>query len=317
MEKQQKPPMAQAGNFSRLPSGKHPRIILAGATGYLGSHLVRQMQRRELPFKAVARNAAKLSDMGLDEQQILQAEVTQPATLKGKLIEADVLISTVGITRQKDGLTYMDVDYQANMNLLTEAKKAGVRKFIYISAVNGEQMRRLKIMEAKEKFVDALKASGMDYTIIRPNGFFSDLKDFLDMAKSGRVYLFGDGEYKLNPIHGADLAEFILDSINSTEKEIGVGGPDILTQNEIAELALQALDKPVSIMHLPDWIRRATIRLLRTFTSSHTYGPYEFFLSMMAQDNIAPRYGIHRLKTFFREEVDTLRPRKEKVKNSV
>jgi uncharacterized protein YbjT (DUF2867 family) len=211
----------------------------------------------------------------------------------------------------------MDVDYQANMHLLAEAQRAGVRKFIYISAINGEKMRHLKIMEAKEKFVDALKASGMDYTIIRPNGFFSDLKDFLDMAKSGRVYLFGDGHYKLNPIHGVDLAEIIVESISSPKEELEVGGPDILTQNEIAELALQSMHKPVKIVHFPDWMRRVLISLLRTFTSSRTYGPYEFFLSMMAQDNIAPRYGICRLKTFFQEEVDALSPGKEKQKSSV
>ena len=317
MKKQQKASMTQADSFGPFQSGDHPRIILAGATGYLGSHLVRQMQQRALPFRALARNAKKLRNMGVDELQIVPSEVTQASSLRGKLEGTDVLISTVGITRQKDGLTYMDVDYQANMNLLSEAKKAGIKKFIYISAVNGDQMRHLKIMEAKEKFVDALKASGMDYNIIRPNGFFSDLKDFLDMAKSGRVYLFGDGEYKLNPIHGADLAEFILDSINSIEKEIEIGGPDILTQNEIAELALKALDKPVRILHLPDWIRRALISILRTFTSSRTYGPYEFFLSMMAQDNIAPRYGIYRLKTFFQEEADLLQLTKELAKSTV
>ena len=54
----------------------------------------------------------------------------------------------------------MDVDYQANINLLEEAKRAGVQKFIYISAINGQQMRHLKIMAAKERFVDALKSIG-------------------------------------------------------------------------------------------------------------------------------------------------------------
>ncbi len=317
MEKQQKHLHPQAENLSPTPSGRHPRVTLAGATGYLGQHLVRQMQVQGLPFMALARKATKLREMGVDEQQIVLTEVTQASSLRGKLLGADVVISTVGITRQKDGLTYMDVDYQANINLLTEAQKAGVRKFIYISAVNGDRMRHLKIMEAKEKFVDVLKASGMDYTIIRPNGFFSDLKDFLNMAKSGRVYIFGDGEYKLNPIHGADLAEMIVESIGSDEKEIEVGGPDILTQNEIAELALKALDKPVSIMHLPDWIRKVTIKAMRALTSSRTYGPYEFFLSMMAQDNIAPRYGIYRLKSFFQEEADSLRLKKERPRTKV
>ena len=64
---------------------------------------------------------------------LLEAQVTQPETLKGICENIDVVISTVGITRQKDDLTYMDVDFQSNVNLIEEAKKGGVKKFIYIS----------------------------------------------------------------------------------------------------------------------------------------------------------------------------------------
>lgn len=283
------------------------KVMVAGATGYLGKHIVKELQLRNIEFEAMVRNAGKLQSLSLKEAQVVTAEVTRPESLVGTLDQADVVISTLGITRQKDGLTYMDVDYQANMNLLHEAKAAGVKKFIYVSAINGDTMRHLKIMEAKEQFVDALKIWGFDYTIIRPNGFFSDMKDFLDMAKRGRVYLFGKGEYKLNPIHGADLAKVVVDAIGTNEKEIEVGGPDILTQKEIAELALKAWKRPVRISHIPDWLRKALIAGLRTFTSSKTYGPYEFFLTMMAGDNVAPRYGVHRLKGFFEREVDELR----------
>lgn len=281
-------------------------IILAGATGYLGSHLVKAMQDQHYSFKAIARNNKKLIQMGLNEDQILQAEATQAQTLKGLLEGADILISTIGITRQKDGLTYMDVDYQANLNLLEEAKKAGVKKFIYVAAINGDKMRHLKIMAAKEQFVDALKVSGMEYIIVRPNGFFSDMKDFLEMAKKGKVYLFGNGNFKLNPIHGEDLAKVILDTIDQSNVEIEVGGPDILSQNEIAEMALNAHGKSIKILHLPDWIRKAAIILVRVFSSSKTYGPIEFFLSMMGQDNIAPRYGILRLQSFFIQTADSI-----------
>lgn len=275
------------------------KIALAGATGYLGRHIVQQLLLNQYNFVALARNVSKLKAMGLAEVQIAEVQVTDPATLAGVFDGVDTVISTVGITRQKDGLTYMDVDYQANMNLLSEALSAGVRKFIYVSAVNGQQFRHLKIMEAKEKFVDALQASGLEYTVLRPNGFFSDMQDFLDMAKGGRVYLFGDGEYKLNPIHGEDLAEVCLQSIESNQTEISVGGPDILTQNEIGELALKAQYKQVKITQIPDWVRKVAITLVRTFTSSKTYGPIEFFLTMMGQDNIAPRYGRHRLAESF------------------
>lgn len=283
------------------------KIVVAGATGYLGKYIVKELQFRGYDFSAIGRNVIRLLDMGLAASQITKAEVTQPESLEGAMQGADVVISTVGIIRQKDGLTYMDVDYQANMNLLHEAKVAGVKQFIYVSAINGDKMRHLKIMEAKEQFVDALKIWDFDYTVIRPNGFFSDMKDFLEMAKRGRVYLFGNGEYKLNPIDGADLAQVVVDSIGSDQREIEVGGPDILTQNEIGQLALQAWKRPVKISHIPDWVRKLLIRSLRVLTSSRTYGPYEFFLTMMAQDNVAPRYGVHRLESFFEREVDQLR----------
>ncbi|MGB6037906.1 MAG: NAD(P)H-binding protein, partial [Cryomorphaceae bacterium] len=243
---------------------------------------------------------------GLSPHQIITAEVTKPLSFTGQFEGFDVLISTVGITRQKDGLTYMDVDYQANVNLLQEAIKAGVKKFVYVSVLNGQFHRDLKMLEAKEKFVDLLKSSGLDYIVVRPNGFFSDMGDFLEMAKGGRVYLFGDGNNKVNPIHGADLANVILDELHQSKKEIEVGGPDILTHNEIAELALTLFAKRKRVTHFPDWLRTAAIGLLRKLTSEKFYGPYEFFLTMMAEDQIAPRYGVRRLSAHFIEEADRI-----------
>ena len=282
------------------------KILVAGSTGYLGQYLVKELMTREVNFSAIARNVFKLNTLGLPSDQIIKAEVTKPDTLQGKLKGVHTVISTVGITRQKDGMTYMDVDYQANMNLLEEAILSGVKKFVYISAINGATNRHLKIMEAKEKFVDQLKASEIDYTIVRPNGFYSDMKDFLQMAKTGRVFLFGDGQFKMNPIHGADLAKAIVDLLKEEKKEVVIGGPDILTQNEIATLALEAFQKRPKVKHIPDWIRTAFIKLMRKFMSPSHYGPYEFFLTMMAQDNVAPRYGVVRLKDFFNQEADKI-----------
>lgn len=281
---------------------QQPTVLLAGATGYLGKHIASQLIKQNINCKLIARNTKKLEQYNTTNSSIVKAEVTIPETLKLTMEGVHTVISTVGITRQKDGLTYMDVDFQANINLLSEAKKAGVKKFIYISAINGNHLRHLKIFEAKELFVDALKCSGLDYTIIRPNGFFSDMKDFQDMANKGKIYLFGSGENKLNPIHGEDLAKICIEAIHLKDKEIIIGGPDVLTQNEIAVLAFKALNKPVKIKHLPDLIRRIIIFFLKTFTSSKTYGPYEFFLTLIAQDNIAPRYGKHRLKNFFKQQ---------------
>lgn len=278
------------------------KVLVAGSTGYLGKHILKELENRNINFKAIARTPSKLPD--LNKEQILEAEVTRPSDLSGICEGFDVVISTVGITHQKNGLTYKDVDFQANLNLLREAQSAGIKKFIYISALNGDKMQHLKIFQAKEAFVDKLKNSGVNYTVMRPTGFFSDMRDFLEMAKRGSVYLFGNGQYRLNPIHGADLAEVVVDAISSIEKEIAVGGPDVLSQNEIAALALDSWYKDVKISHLPDWTRKLILSMSRTFTSSKTYGPIEFFMTAMAMDNVAPRHGRHRLYSFFQKEVE-------------
>lgn len=280
---------------------KKPNVLLAGATGYLGSYILKELLTNEYPTRIIVRYKNKIPE-STPAPEIIEAEVTHPDTLSNAFSGIDVVISTIGITRQKDGLTYMDVDYKANVNLVNKALEHGVKKFIYVSVLNGTKIRNLKIGEAKEKFVDYLTASGLDFCIIRPNGFFSDMRDFLKMAKRGKVYLFGDGKLKLNPIHGEDLAKVCVSSIHLPDREINIGGPDLLSQNEIAELALAAYSKPVKIIHLPDWIRKLTLWTARTFTGSSTYGPIEFFLTTMVMDMEAPCFGTHKLEDFFREE---------------
>ncbi|MDF1695782.1 MAG: SDR family oxidoreductase, partial [Saprospiraceae bacterium] len=260
------------------------KLLVAGSTGYLGSHIVKELIAQNLHVTAVARNTQKLESIGLFPSQIIKAEVTDPASLEGCCDGMDIVISAVGITRQKDGLTYMDVDYQANRNLLEQAIKSRVKKFIYVSVLHGEKLTHLKICEAKERFVRELQESGMNYCIIRPSGFFSDMKAFYDMAKSGRVYLFGDGLTKANPIHGTDLAKVCIDAISTNERVIEIGGKEMLSHKDIAEIAFEVVGKTPKITYIPDWIRKFMLWLSSIFMSKANYGTTEFFLNVMAID---------------------------------
>ncbi|MCE0495442.1 SDR family oxidoreductase [Vibrio salinus] len=275
------------------------RILLAGATGYLGGYIAKELQHRSCFFRAIARNPEKLEKNNIKANEILKAELTDPDSIKECCKGIDIVISTVGITKQKDGLTYMDVDFQANMNLLKEAQKSGVKKFIYVSVLNGEKLRHLKICDAKELFVEQLKQSGIDYCIVRPNGFFSDMSEFFNMAKKGKIYLFGKGKFKANPIHGEDLATFCVDVIDKPDKEVEIGGPETLTQNEIASIAFDILGRKRNIIYIPEVVRVAILKLVKLFTGSKFYGPVEFFMTVMSIDMIAPEYGKHTLKEYF------------------
>lgn len=276
------------------------KVLLAGVTGYLGGYIAKALRERAYDIRAIARHPASAMEKDVQVSEIILAEMTAPDTIKGCCDGIDVVISTVGITRQKDGLTYMDVDYQANLNLLLEARKSGVKKFIYVSVFKGDSLRHLKICAAKESFVDQLKTSGLNYCIIRPNGFFSDMTEFYNMAKKGRIYLLGDGQKKVNPIHGEDLATLCVDAIEMPNNiKINAGGPEVLTHNEIALAAFEALGKKPRITHIPNWLKASVLWLTRTFSSSRTYGPIEFFMTVMGRDMIAPEYGDRTLSAYF------------------
>jgi len=279
---------------------KTNNILLAGATGYLGSYIATELQNQAYPTKIVVRNKDKVP-YNVQYFETIVAEVTKPESLVGIMKDVDTIISTVGITRQKDGLSYMDVDYQANLNLLKEAHKSGVQKFIYVSAFKADMLTKLKMCFAKEKFVKELQNSNLDYCIVRPNGFFSDTTEFLKMAKKGKAELFGDGSFKMNPIHGSDLAEVCVRAIAAPEKVIEVGGPEVYKHKEIVELAFKTIDKKPKISYMPEWVRKLILWSARTFTSPKTYGPMEFFLTVLAMDMVAPKYGTQTLSRYFNE----------------
>ena len=293
---------------------KTEKILLAGATGYLGQYILAALLREEYPTRIVVRNKSKLSPDLLTHPllEVVEAEVTEPDTLRGVCKGVHKVISTIGITRQKDGLTYEQVDFQANKNLLDEALREGVRKFIYVSVFKGEAMRHIAIGAAKERFVDTLKASGLDYCIIRPSVFYSYMTIFFEMAKAKKdeILLFGKGQYAMNPIHGEDLAEVCVAQLERYEREVNVGGAEIFTQTEIACLAFEVLHKPANISYLPDWVRRLILKMGKYLLPKSIYGAIEFFLTTMAMDVVAPmQVGKHRLKAFF-ESINSSAERK-------
>ena len=277
------------------------KVLVAGATGYLGRNVVKALKDRGYWVRALGRSKAKLDPIKEFADELFIGEVTDPGSLIGLCDGIDIVFSSVGITRQKDGLTYQDVDYQANRNLLTIAEGSGVSKFVYVHVLNADKLNHVAMVQAKQAFVEDFKRSSLDHTVICPTGFFSDMEEFLSMARSGRVYLFGDGSNRINPIHGADLAEVCADALESAESQIDVGGPEVFTYQEIAELAFDVLEKREKITCMPKYLVSAVVGALRWLAPAKVYGPVQFMASVMTMDVIGQPHGQRRLADHFRD----------------
>ncbi len=278
-------------------------VLVAGATGYLGGHLVTELSRRGCRVRALARRPEQADALPAADE-VFVGRVTDPATLAGVADGVDTVFSALGITRPSDRSGYEQVDYGGNLALLREAERAGVDRFAYVSVLNGPAMRgRVRLAEAKERFVAELVSSSLRHTVIRPTGFFADMRAFLGMAERGRCYLVGAGQQRINPISGRDLAAACADAAFRAVEEIEVGGPDVFTHEQIARLAADAVNRPVRLTHLPPALLRTLTAALRLVSPERIYGPLQFFQAVMTADMVAPCTGGDHLADFFRQEL--------------
>ena len=276
------------------------KVLVAGATGYLGRFVAQAYKDAGYWVRILVRSREKAADLVEKVDEVFVGQATDPNTLKGVCRDIDLVFSSLGVTRQRDGLGYWDVDYLANHNLLQQAGKHKVGKFVFVSVLNPQKLRHLDMVAAREMFISELRLTGMDYTVLRPTGFFSDVAEFFKMAAKGRVYLLGDGQARMNPIHGADLAKVCVQNSTAGCKVVDVGGPEIYTYEKIARLALKKAGRPAKIIRLPRWLPRLLAGFVGVF-SNRAFNLVSFMSIVMQNDYVGPKAGEHSLTDFFDE----------------
>ena len=161
-----------------------------------------------------------------------------------------------------------------------------------------EHILDLAITDSHERIVSDLRNSTMAYAIVRPCGFFSDMGMTLDMAKKGRVYLVGEGNNKMSPIHGADIATVCADAAEGEALEVEAGGPEVMTQREAAVMAFDVVGKPVKITVIPIWLARVLVRIVRIL--SNQFGDLADFIVTAGEiDGVGPPLGKRELRGYF------------------
>lgn len=227
------------------------KVVLAGAFGRLGSDILRALVRDGHDVLAVDMILRELDGIeGSYEKK--QVDVTKPEQLAGLCEGADAVITTVGLTRTSAEVTNYDIDYRGNLNLLNEAKRAGVKKFAYVSVLKADRAPKVPMLHAKYLLEEALKASGIDYVIFRPTGYFYDIaKVFKPMIEKGEVTLLGKKPVSANVIDTTDLADFMLLHLNDKNVTYDIGGTETYTYEQIARMFFAAAGKEPVIKHAP------------------------------------------------------------------
>ena len=233
------------------------KVVLAGAFGNLGAEILKSLVNAghdvtaaDLKEREVEGTAGKYRFVSID--------ATNKDTLSGLCDGADVVITTMGLTGASTRFTSYDIDYQGNMNLYEEAKKAGVKKFNYISVISCDEpgAEQVPMLHAKYMVEQEIKKQPMDWIIYRPTGYFYDIcKVFKPYVDKGEMQLLkGYGKVRANVVDCADFADFIVEHMNDTNVTYNVGGKETYTYEEMADMCFKAANKPLKIKWAPIWL---------------------------------------------------------------
>lgn len=230
------------------------KVVLAGAFGHLGSDILRSLVREGHEVVAADMMTRELEGLNGGYTPV-QVDMTKPESLKGLCDGADVVITTVGLTKTSATISNYDVDYGANKNLLDEAKRAGVKNFAYISVLKADKAPDVPMLDAKAKLEAELKKSGLTWVIFRPTGYFYDIaKVFMPMIEKGKVTLLGKKPVHANVVDTPDFADFIVAHMCDDNKMYDVGGKETYSYEELAKMFFAAAGKEPVIKTAPTWL---------------------------------------------------------------
>lgn len=279
-------------------------IVITGASGYLGSHITRQLAEAGKPVRAMVRNktfAQKEGRLANLNIELVEADVTRPETLAAAFDGADAIVHTVAIAIEKGGRTYEEINYQGTVNVVNAAKAVGVARLIYISQLGADARLPYRFLASKGKGQDYVAASGLDWTAFQPSVIWGPEDEFANsfarlIPLTPIIFpIVGDESSRFQPVWVEDVATCVrlaLDDPTTIGKVYQLGGPEVLTLEEIERRTLKALGKKRLMIRFPMPLLRAFVFLMETLLPNPPVT--RSLLELLAVSNVTTDNAIHR-----------------------
>jgi uncharacterized protein YbjT (DUF2867 family) len=241
-------------------------ILVAGATGFLGSEICRQLVAKNKQVKGLIRttsDATKVAHLKALGVETIEGDLKDKASLQKALQGVSAIISTVSSTlSRQEGDSIQTVDEEGQMNLIVAAVGAGVSQFIFISFC--EMQGQFPLQTAKRKVEKQLAESGLNFTILQPTYF---MEVWLSPAlgfdyPNAKANIYGEGKNAISWIAIKDVAAFAvaaLDNPAARSATIKLGGPEALSPLEVVGIFETAKGKKFELQFVPEEALKAQI----------------------------------------------------------
>lgn len=284
-------------------------FLVTGATGGLGHRIVQSLRRDEQPVRAFVRLTSRYAHLEQQGAEICIGNLLQPRDIERAMQGVDYVISAHG-SNDSNGGNAQDLDYRANIDLIDQAKAAGVKHFVFISVLGADRgYEDAPVFKAKRAVEKYLQDSGLNYTILRPSGFASNLLPLAErFQKTGVYLLIGDPKSRTSIVSTDDLATIAVRSVEKEEARnqiFAVGGPEILTRDDIPRIFGRVFNREPIILNVPLMVLDGARSLIGLFDAS-TQKALGTFRTLLANEFYCTPAEIEQIETVFDIKMETL-----------
>jgi uncharacterized protein YbjT (DUF2867 family) len=258
-------------------------ILVTGATGTVGSEVVKALANRGLTVRAGVHSIIKgdrLKQLN-PEVQLVEIEYARPETLH---------VALTGVSRVFMVTPFSDDQVEIGKRIIDAAKQAGVEQIVRLSVVGAEAKPGIQLGRWHREVEEYLEQSGLAYTLLRPGGFMQNFLHYNgdSIRQEGRLYL-PIGEGQVNYIDVRDIAAVAATVLSATGSEhygqaYTLTGPAAVSGTDVAAAIGQATGHPVSYVDVPEeaaaqamaaapaWLRDSMLELNRLYKAGHAAG---------------------------------------------
>ena len=213
-------------------------ILVTGASGFVGRHIVSALVGAGKQVRGLVRNPDKAASLGIE---LVQGDMTDAGSLRRAVEGVDAVVHLVAVRQGKEE-TFQQVMVQGGSDLIDAAKEAGVRRLVLMSALGTSEANKdlVPYYRAKWEVEQLTKSSGIEHVIFRPSFVFGPdggiIPTFRRLVKLAPVTpIIGSGERRIQPIWADDVAAYFVQGLDleaASNRIFELGGPDAVTWNE-------------------------------------------------------------------------------------
>jgi len=245
------------------------KIAITGASGFVGRHLVASLAETEHHLRLLI-HRKHIESVSGDKIETVFGDVHNSDSLDKAFEGVDAVYHLVGIIAETGQLTFEKTVTAGTKNVVAACLQNNVRHIIYLSALGASEDAISKYHQSKWQAEEAVRDSGVDYTIFRPSVIFGEGDGFVSTLvwltkKFPLTPVIGHGDFLLQPVYINDLIHLLMNSLGNKKarnKTIEIGGPDKISYKEILRIVKRVLNKKRGNLYLPMWFMKLNAFLL-------------------------------------------------------